>query len=93
MDFEWDMEKELENVKKHGVSFLEAIETFTDPDGFAMEDIKHSGNETRYYWIGKTGQGRILTTRYTRRGNNIRLIGSAEWREFRKLYYEKTSTE
>jgi uncharacterized DUF497 family protein len=93
MDFEWDIEKELDNVKKHGVSFLEAIETFSDPDGFAMEDIKHSGNEARYYWIGKSRRGRILTTRYTRRGNNIRLIGSAEWREFRKLYYEKTSTE
>jgi len=91
MDFEWDIDKEIENVKKHGVSFLEAIETFSDPDGFAMEDIKHSGNETRYYWIGKSGDGRILTTRYTKRGNNIRLIGSAEWREFRKLYYEKTS--
>jgi len=93
MEFEWDMEKDFGNVKNHGVSFLEAIETFIDPDGFAMEDIKHSGNESRYYWVGKSGQGRILTTRYTRRGNKIRLIGSAEWREFRKLYYEKTSTE
>jgi len=93
MDFEWDMEKELGNLKKHGVSFLEAIETFSDPDGFAMDDIKHSSNETRYYWIGKSGQDRILTTRYTRRGNHIRLIGSAEWRDLRKLYYEKTSTE
>ena len=90
MEFEWDLRKEAENIKKHRVSFLEAIETFSDSFGFALRDDSHSIDEERYYWIGKTGKGRILTTRYTRRGNKIRIIGSAEWREFRNLYYEKT---
>jgi uncharacterized DUF497 family protein len=93
MEFEWDLRKESENIRKHRVSFLEAIETFSDPNGFVMKDIKHSRQEARYYWIGRSRNGRILTTRYTGRGNKIRLIGSAEWREFRRLYYEKTKDE
>jgi uncharacterized DUF497 family protein len=93
MEFEWDLRKESENIRKHRVSFLEAIETFSDPNGFVMKDVKHSHQEARYYWVGRSRKDRILTTRYTRRGNKIRLIGSAEWREFRRLYYEKTKDE
>jgi len=92
MEFEWDLRKEAENIRKHGVSFAEAVETFSDPTGFALTDDKHSADEERFYWIGKSRTGRILTTRYVRRGNRIRIIGSAEWREFRRLYHEKTET-
>ena len=42
-----------------------------------------------FYWVGKRSSGRVLTTRFTRRGTKIRIIGSAEWREFRRLYSEK----
>ena len=93
MEFEWDLRKEAENLKKHQVSFIESIETFSDPFGFVLRDDKHSSDEERFYWIGKTDKGQILTTRYTKRGNKIRIIGSAEWREFRNLYYEKTNIE
>jgi uncharacterized DUF497 family protein len=88
MDFEWDLSKEEENFQKHRVRFIEAVESFSDPDGFALRDNKHSLCEDRFYWVGKSANGTILTTRYTRRGNKIRIIGSAEWRRFRKLYYE-----
>ena len=90
MDFEWDSNKDEENQRKHKVSFSEAVETFSDPDGFVLKNEKHSKTEQRYYWIGKSESGRILTTRYTKRGDKIRIIGSAEWREFRRLYNEKT---
>lgn len=93
MEFEWDDRKEAENIKKHRASFAEAVETFFDSLGFSLRDHKHSQYEERFYWVGKTAEGRILTTRYTRRGGNIRIIGSAEWREFRKMYHEKTETE
>lgn len=90
MRFEWDIAKDLENQKKHKLSFSEAVESFSDEKGFVLEDIKHSKNETRYYWIGKDKHGRILTVRFVRRGNLIRIFGCAEWREFKRLYYEKT---
>lgn len=85
-DFEWDSSKERENIKKHGVSFTEAVESFFDPLGFAMRDNKHSESEERFFWIGESYGGRILTTRYTKRGRKIRIIGSAQWRNFSKIY-------
>ena len=88
MDFEWDQSKEEENLRKHGVSFAEAIETFFDPQGIALLDEKHSSTEIRHYWVGESASGRILTTRFTRRGNKLRLFGCAEWRRFRKIYNE-----
>ncbi len=90
MDFEWDAEKERENVRKHKITFLEAIESFSDLEGFVLTDTKHSDGEDRFYWVGKISSGKVLTTRYTRRGDKIRIIGTGEWREFRKMYYEKT---
>ena len=90
MEFEWDLDKETENIRKHKMSFAEAVECFYDPDGFLLVDEKHSRSENRFYWIGKSSSSRVLTTRFTKRGTKIRIIGSAEWREFKRLYYEKT---
>jgi uncharacterized DUF497 family protein len=88
MEFEWDYSKEAENLRKHRVSFAEAVETFSDPRGLVLEDENHSSSEDRFYWVGKSGSARILTTRFTRRGNKIRIIGCAEWRRFKVIYYE-----
>ena len=93
MDFEWDLKKEVENIRKDGVSFSEAAECFNDPFGFSMRDEKHSSKEERHYWIGKSGSERVLTVRYTRRGSAVRIFGAAEWREFRELYYAKTKNK
>jgi uncharacterized DUF497 family protein len=71
------------------VAFAEAVESFFDPDGLLLVDERHSRAEERFYWVGKSASGRVLTTRFTRRGTKIRIIGSAEWREFRRLYREK----
>ncbi|MBI5782967.1 MAG: BrnT family toxin [Gammaproteobacteria bacterium] len=73
--------------------FREAVESFFVPHGFQLVDAKHSREEQRFYWVGKSEAGRILTTRFTRRGKKIRIIGSAEWRKFRRLYHETTKPE
>ena len=90
MDFEWDADKAEENLRNHKVTFSEAAESFSDPDGFALRDDRHSKDEERFYWLGMSSFGKILTTRFTRRESKIRIFGSAEWREFRRLYNEKT---
>ncbi len=92
MKFEWDYAKEAENIRKHGVSFTEAVESFSDPNGIALVDKKHSEIEGRHYWVGKSALGKILTTRFTRRGERTRIFGCAEWRKFRRIYYEATKT-
>jgi uncharacterized DUF497 family protein len=93
VEFEWNSSKEIENFSKHGISFVEAVETFSDRHGFQLTDTKHSETEFRYYWVGKSESGKILTTRFTIRGNVIRIFGSAAWRKFGKVYDERTKTE
>ncbi len=93
MEFEWDLSKEIENFKKHGITFVEAAETFSDPDGFQLTDTKHSDIEERFFWVGKSEPGKILTTRFTRRGDIIRIIGSASWRKFSRFYNERAKTQ
>ena len=53
MEFEWDANKEEENLRKHGYSFAEAVEAFLDPLGFALIDEKHSSTESRHYRLGR----------------------------------------
>ena len=49
MEFEWDASKEAENLRKHSVSFAEAVESFFDPQGLLLVDEKHSTAEERFY--------------------------------------------
>jgi len=86
-----DASKEAANLRKHRVSFAEAVESFFDPNGLLLVDEKHSRAEDRFYWVGKSSSGRVLPTRVARRGTKIRIIGSAEWREFRRLYSAKAN--
>lgn len=90
MEFEWDSRKEKENLRKHGIGVAEAVQCLFDAKGFALADPAHSTAEERFYWVGRTLGGRILTVRYTRRGAVMRIIGAAEWRKFRELYHERT---
>lgn len=89
--FEWDIKKELENASKHKVSFREAIEVFTDPDVIHLEDGAHSSDEDRFYAVGKTSKGAVITVRYTVRGQTIRIFGAASWRKWRKFYERENS--
>ena len=93
MEFEWDADKESENVRKHGFTFAEAVEAFLDPFGFALRDDKHSGTESRHYWVGKLQSGVVVTVRYTRRGDRVRIFGCANWRNFRRLYDERAKAK
>jgi uncharacterized DUF497 family protein len=42
MTFEWDENKNLENIGKHNVSFEVAQEAFFDLDHIIIKDRKHS---------------------------------------------------
>ena len=86
MTFEWDENKNLENILKHNVSFKEAQEAFYDKNAIINEDDVHSIFEKRYFCVGKT-KNDILTVRFTYRNNNIRIIGAGYWRK-QKKYYE-----
>lgn len=83
--FEWDEQKNFDNIHKHGVSFIEAQAAFLDPRRLLAEDTGHSANEERFYCFGKIGE-QILTVRFTYRNNRIRIIGAGYWRAGKKIY-------
>jgi len=88
MTFEWDENKNLDNIVKHKVSFEVAQEAFFDKNRIIIEDIKHSKKEERFFCIGYDGHG-IVTVRFTMRNCNIRILGAGYWREGRNKYEQK----
>ena len=79
--FEWDGEKALRNVEKHGVTFEEAATTFADPAALDWADVGHSINENRSKRLGRSAAGRVVLVVYTLRRSRdgteaIRIIGA-----------------
>jgi uncharacterized protein len=85
MKFEWDEDKNLANIEKHGISFEEAVQAFLDPRRKIRLNIKHSAIEMRYYCFGMV-ENRVLTVRFIIRSSKIRILGAGYWREGRKIY-------
>ena len=83
--FDWDVQKDLENQAKHGVSFARAQYAFADPQRVIADDLSHSQTEQRYYCFGAVGGG-ILTVRFTYRRGIIRIFGAGYWRKGRQIY-------
>jgi uncharacterized protein len=87
------MPKDAVNIEKHGISFAEALQVFTDSDGIEKEDLTHSSRTERRLWrTGKMKSGRIVTVVYTLSGNRVRLISAQERRRERREY-EKAKKE
>ena len=82
--FDWDVEKDLENQAKHGVSFAQAQYAFADPRRVTAEDLSNSQTEQRYYCFGAV-EGGILTVRFTYRRGIIRIFGAGYWRKGRHI--------
>ncbi len=91
MNFEWDEAKGRRNVRKHGLDFETARQAFGDPCRMIISDSKHSRDEARWHCLGMV-QGRVLTVRFTLRGDKIRIIGAGFWREGKELYEKNQSS-
>jgi uncharacterized DUF497 family protein len=61
---------------------------FLDPCRIIAEDVSHSGEEGRFYCIGRANDG-IMTVRFTFRGNVIRIFGAGFWRKRKRIYEEE----
>jgi uncharacterized DUF497 family protein len=86
--FEWDETKNIQNKNKHGVSFEQAKQAFSDPLRVIIEDGGHGTGEKRWYCLGTSDEG-ILTVRFTYRRDKIRIIGAGYWRKGKKRYEEE----
>lgn len=89
--FEWNPEKAEANLKKHGVSFEEAMSIFLDPLSLTIADPLHSDEEDRFIITGFSANGRQLLVVHTDRNDKIRIISArlATPNERRKYEQEK----
>ena len=86
---EWDEAKNLENRRKHGLSFEEARELFASGvDYLEIFDESHSDFEDRFIAIGPIALGLVLVV-WTEREDDVLRIISARWAAEREmaLYY------
>lgn len=91
-DFEWDLNKAKENIRRHAVSFEEAASVYRDALAFTIDDVEHSTQERRFYTIGMSSMYRTLVVAHAERGENIRIISARlATRRERKSYEEGES--
>ena len=58
--FEWDPHKARSNLRKHRVSFVEALSVFRNPLARIFPDEEHSAEESREIIIGHSSAKRLL---------------------------------
>ncbi len=75
LSFEWDEEKNVANIKNHGIDFLDAALIFENPTLEAVDNREDYG-EVRTIAFGLSGE-MVLQVVYTWRGENIIRIISA----------------
>ena len=76
MQFEWNPIKARQNLKKHGVSFDQAVTAFYDPLSATFDDPDHSIDEQRCITVGLSSKGRLLVVAHVERGENTRIISA-----------------
>lgn len=77
--FTWDNSKNEANIKKHGVSFEEAVSVFDDTGSLIMFDEVHSTtDEDRFLIIGVSYKIRVLLVCHCYRENDtvVRIISA-----------------
>jgi uncharacterized DUF497 family protein len=78
MKFTWDPKKALANLKKHKISFEEAVSVFYDPLAKITPDPDHSQAEDRLILIGHSAKHRLIFVVHVFKEpeNTIRIISA-----------------
>ena len=69
MLFEWDENKNIKNIEKHGIDFNDAITIFDDDDRVEVSDDRNDYGEERIQVVGEAKPS-VLMAVYTWRKNN-----------------------
>ncbi len=89
MEFEWNPDKAILNLEKHGVSFQEAATVFNNPLSVTFPDPDHSIGENRYVIIGISRFERLLIVAHTDRGEKVRIISARKATRQERRFYEE----
>lgn len=91
MEFEWNPEKAVLNLRKHNISFQEAATVFDDSLSVTFPDPDHSIEENRYVIIGMSRLGQLLVVSHTDRENRTRIISARKATRQERRFYEEGS--
>lgn len=89
LSFEWDPAKATLNLRKHGVSFEEAVSVFSDERARLIDDPDHSAEEDRFILLGLSTNLRVLVIVHCYRssGSLIRVISARKATRDEKRFY------
>jgi uncharacterized DUF497 family protein len=87
--FEWDPRKAAANIKKHEVSFEEAITVFGDLLSMNMPDPDHSQGELRFIVLWTSLRLRLVVVSYTERPPRTRIISARLANTHERRQYEE----
>jgi uncharacterized DUF497 family protein len=88
MEFEWDPDKNDSNEAKHGISFLDALAVFDDPNVFVESTTKLEHGEFRFKAVGRIGE-RHFTIIFTDRPSARRIISVRRTRPNERRQYDQ----
>ncbi len=89
LKFTWDDRKDVENQRKHGISFDEATTAFADENARLKHDPDHSQDEDRFILLGFSAKLRLLLVAHAYRQDDtvVRIISARKaTRTERKQY-------
>ncbi len=86
--FQFDPRKAAANLRKHKVSFREAMTVFDDPLSSTLNRSAFAGRGQVDY-SGMSNAGRLLFVVYTEHGSTIRLIGARLATRAERMQYEE----
>lgn len=91
--FEWDLRKARSNLRKHRVSFAEAVSVFSNPLARIFPDEGHSAEESREIVIGHSLAKRLLLICFVEsEAGRVRIISARQATKKEQHDYEGSVT-
>ena len=89
--FAWDIDKNRENKRKHGIDFEEASTAFADENARLKHDPDHSQDENRFILLGFSAKLSVLVVSHTylSDGKQIRIISARKATRKEREQYEQ----
>jgi uncharacterized protein len=88
LQFQWDENKRLNNIRKHGIDFVDLLTIFEN-DNVIIEDDRFNYNEQRFIALGLL-QEWVIVIVYTERKNIIRIISARKATKYeQRTYFEQ----
>lgn len=85
-EFEWDDDKAVSNIRKHGVTFEEALAVFRDPFAIELLDDRQHYDEERFILIGMSTNN-LLVVVHTEREDRTRIISARKAEPNEQRFY------